>query len=277
MSEREDNVARGYYNSSDAETFYSTIWGGEDIHVGLYESREEPIKAASHRTVETLAARLPRLGAGQRMLDLGSGYCGASRFLAKRFGVGIDAVNVSDVENERARRLNAEAELADLITVHDGVFESLPVGDGGHAAAWSQDAILHSSDRPAVFREVARALQPGGVFVFSDPMQADDCPEGVLDPILARIHLSSLGSVAAYRAHAEEAGLHVEAFEDHTAQLVNHYAAVRRETDARRGELLEAGISPGYIDRMLVGLGHWVEGGENGHLAWGFLTVIKPS
>ena len=27
-------TARDYYNSEDAEAFYSTIWGGEDIHIG---------------------------------------------------------------------------------------------------------------------------------------------------------------------------------------------------------------------------------------------------
>ena len=34
-------TARGYYNSDDADGFYSTIWGGEDIHIGLYESKED--------------------------------------------------------------------------------------------------------------------------------------------------------------------------------------------------------------------------------------------
>ena len=34
-------TARGYYNSDDAEAFYSTIWGGEDIHIGLYEDEAD--------------------------------------------------------------------------------------------------------------------------------------------------------------------------------------------------------------------------------------------
>ena len=275
MSDSGVDVARAYYNSDDAETFYSTIWGGDDIHVGLYQGDDEPIRPASRRTVQALADTLPTLGPADRVLDLGSGYCGASRYLAERFSVTVDAINVSDVENERARALNHAAGLSERITVHDGMFEAIPVADGGHAAAWSQDAILHSSDRAKVFREVARALRPGGVFVFSDPMQADDCPEGVLDPILARIHLSSLGSVAAYRIHAAEAGLHFEGFEDHTHQLVNHYAAVSKETVRRRDELIAAGVDPGYIERMVAGLAHWVNGGRAGHLAWGFFKVIK--
>ena len=29
--------AREYYNSDDADKFYYDVWGGEDIHIGLYE------------------------------------------------------------------------------------------------------------------------------------------------------------------------------------------------------------------------------------------------
>ena len=161
--------------------------------------------------------------------------------------------------------------------MHDASFEALPVEDGLHSAACSQDAMLHSSDRAKVFREVARALRPGGVFVFTDPMQADDCPRGVLDPILARIHLVSLGSVAVYRVHAAEAGLELVSFDDHTPQLVTHYTAVRRATTLRTGELLEAGVEAGYLERMIAGLGHWIEGGKKRHLRWGVFTIVKPA
>ena len=30
------DIARDYYNSDDADHFYFHVWGGEDIHVGLY-------------------------------------------------------------------------------------------------------------------------------------------------------------------------------------------------------------------------------------------------
>ncbi|MFB6261723.1 MAG: SAM-dependent methyltransferase, partial [Thiohalorhabdaceae bacterium] len=44
-------TAREYYNSEDADTFYFTIWGGEDLHIGMYQSEDEPIFDASVRTV----------------------------------------------------------------------------------------------------------------------------------------------------------------------------------------------------------------------------------
>ena len=102
------NVARDYYNSGDADNFYSTIWGGEDIHIGIYESEKEPIRAASRRTVEKMASRLEELGEGSRVLDLGAGYGGPARFLAKNYGCRVVALNLSEVENERNRAMNEE-------------------------------------------------------------------------------------------------------------------------------------------------------------------------
>ena len=31
-----DSVAATYYDSQDADQFYEQVWGGEDIHIGLY-------------------------------------------------------------------------------------------------------------------------------------------------------------------------------------------------------------------------------------------------
>jgi hypothetical protein len=48
-------------------------------------------------------------------------------------------------------------------------------------------------------REAARVLEPGGRFVFTDPMQADDASPGSLQAIHDRLHLSSLASPTFYR------------------------------------------------------------------------------
>jgi sarcosine/dimethylglycine N-methyltransferase len=123
--------------------------------------------------------------------------------------------------------------------------------------------------------EIDRVLKPGGKLIFTDPMQADDCPEGVLKPVLDRIHLDSLGSVAFYRQQAKRLGWQELEFVDLTDQLVKHYGSVRRELRSRRQELT-AHVSEAYIDRMIEGLGHWVSAGEQGYLAWGILLFEKP-
>jgi len=187
-------TAREYYNSDDADNFYATIWGGEDIHIGLYQSDQESIIDASHRTVRHMAELLTGIGPTTHVLDIGAGYGGAARYLAETFGCKVTALNLSEKENQRDREINRQRGLTDKINVVDGSFEAIPADDASFDVVWSQDAILHSGNREKVLQEVARVLKPGGQFVFTDPMQADDCPQGVLQPILDRIHLSSLGA-----------------------------------------------------------------------------------
>jgi sarcosine/dimethylglycine N-methyltransferase len=269
------NIARDYYNSEDADNFYSIIWGGEDIHVGLYDSLEDQITDASHRTVQHMAQKI-NLTPEHHVLDIGSGYGGAARYLAKTFGCSVTALNLSEKENQRARELNAQQGLADKINVVDGSFENIPAEHNSFDLIWSQDAILHSGNKDKVIQEVSRVLKPGGHFIFTDPMQADDCPDGVIEPVLKRIHLDSLGSFALYRKLTQEAGLKEVEIEDLTHQLVNHYTRVRQELSTRREEL-EGKVSSEYIDRMIQGLGHWVDAGDSGYLSWGVMLFQKPA
>ncbi len=269
------DTARDYYDSEDADNFYYTIWGGGDIHIGMYESEEEPVFDASRRTVKYLASLPESLDANTRVLDMGSGFCGAARVLADTCGCEVVALNLSEVENERARKMNEAQGLAHLIEVVDGNFENVPAGDDAFDLVWSQDAILHSGDRAQVLAEAARVLTPGGEMVFTDPMQSDDCPEGVLQPILDRIHLESLGSPGFYRETAGEVGMEEVRFEDLTHQMVTHYTRVLEETERREEELSEV-VSQDYIDRMKKGLGYWIDGGEKGYLVWGGFQFRNP-
>lgn len=270
------STARDYYNSEDADNFYFHVWGGEDIHIGLYEHEDEEIATASRRTVEHMARQVPELDAESRVLDLGAGYGGAARYLASNFGCHVTALNLSEAENERNRAMNRAAGLDHLIEVVDGNFEQVPGPDRQYDLVWSQDAILHSPNREQVIREAARVLKPGGHLLFTDPMQADDCPAGVLQPVLDRIHLASLGSIGFYRQAAQAAGLTETGVEVLTPQLVRHYGRVRAELQAQR-DALAGKVSEAYIERMLAGLQHWVDAGQAGYLAWGILHFRKTS
>lgn len=275
-TDRVATIAQEYYNSSDADNFYFTIWGGEDIHIGLYEHENQPIREASHRTVTTMAEGIPGLDRHSRIIDIGAGYGGSARYLARTYGCRVVALNISEVENERDRRQNREHGLDHLIDVVEGSFEEIPYGDGTFDVVWSQDAILHSGNRAKVLSEAARVLKPGGHLVFTDPMMAVDTPEGVLRPILDRIHLDTLGSPAYYRRELEKLGLALIGFENHTEQLAEHYARVLAETERNEPTLRDV-VSGEYIDRMKTGLAHWVKGGRDGHLVWGIFRFRKPT
>jgi len=268
-------TARQYYNSEDADNFYYHIWGGEDIHIGLYDYDKEPIAIASRRTVKKMTDMLDDLNYQSKIIDLGSGYGGSARFLAKTFGCHVTALNLSETENARNRSTNKQQGVAEHINVVDGSFEQIPVDDESFDVAWSQDAILHSGYREQVIAEIYRVLKPGGQLIFTDPMQADDCPEGVLQPVLDRIHLSSLGSFAFYRQTCAYAGFNEKAIVPMTDQLITHYARVKEELDNNK-DCISGKVSEEYIERMLIGLDNWIDAGKNGYLSWGIMHFVKP-
>jgi sarcosine/dimethylglycine N-methyltransferase len=261
------NTARDYYNSEDADNFYAIIWGGEDIHIGLYDSADEEIGRASRRTVEQMAGWV-RLNPDIKVLDVGAGYGGAARFLAKTYGCRVTCLNLSEVENQRNRSMNRAQGLDHLVDVVDGSFEELPFEDNAFDVVWSQDALLHSGDRSRAVEEAVRVLRPGGELIFTDPMAADGTPPAALAPILDRLKLESMGSPDFYRRHLYRLGMKSVEFRDETPQLANHYQRVLDETQRRDGEL-DGRVSPEYRTRMKAGLRHWVEGGRAGNLAWG--------
>jgi len=269
------SVAETYYDSGDADNFYFQIWGGEDIHIGLYERTPgETIKDASRRTVDTMAEQVD-LGPDSLVLDLGAGYGGAARRLAATRGSRVHCLNISETQNATNRRLTEEQGLSDKVTVVHGRFEDIPEPDGRFDVVWSQDAILHSGDRELVLEEAFRVLKPGGHLIFTDPMEVDDVEPGVLQPVYDRIHLENLGSIGFYTGAAQRVGFEPVLVTELTEHLPRHYGRVAEVLRERYNELAKV-CSRGYLDRMLVGLDNWVKAGDAGHLAWGILHFRKP-
>ncbi|MDT0618829.1 methyltransferase domain-containing protein [Salinisphaera sp. P385] len=267
-------TARSYYNSDDADTFYYTVWGGEDIHIGLYQDEVEPIRDASRRTVAAMADRLSATP-DSRAIDLGGAYGGSPRYLAAKFGCHVVSLNLSEVQNQRARQQTADAGLSDQVTVVDGNFENIPYEDNSFDIAWSQDSFLHSGNRDKVMEEIKRVLKPGGELIFTDPMETENATRDQLQPVLDRIQLESMGSPQFYERKLGELGFEKVAFEDHSEQLPRHYGRVKQELESRYDELLGT-ISQTYLDNMITGLGHWVDNGRAGNLCWGIFHFKLP-
>ena len=267
--------AEEYYNSTPADEFYFKIWGGDHIHVGIYNHSKESIKDASPRIVQMMASKL-NLNTNIKLLDLGSGYGGATRYLAKNFGFQVTCLNLSKTQNERNRSLNKKQNLDNLITVVEGNFEDIPYPEDSFNIVWSQDAIVHSANRELVVQEVVRVLNDSGEFIFTDLMQTNDCPKSILKPVLDRIQLDSLGSFGFYVEQGRKFGVKKTEVQDLSEHLTTHYQRVMEETQDRYNEMVEV-CGKEYIDKMIQGLKHWVKAGENDYLSWGIVHMNKST
>lgn len=268
------DIAESYYDSPDADNFYSLIWGGEDIHVGLYEPGLS-IAEASHRTVLHMLGKLSGVTDLSHVLDIGSGYGGAARVIAKKTGAHVTCLNLSKVENARNETLTRAQGLQKKIAIQHGSFEQIPVLNASYDFVWSQDAILHSANRDRVLDEVLRVLKPGGSFIFTDPMQKDGLDDtSALQPIYDRLHLPNLASIGYYRDGLVKRGMQEVEVENLTHQLGTHYARVAEELQAKRA-MVAGKISDAYCERMLEGLNNWVKGEQKGLLSWAIMHFRK--
>lgn len=270
-----EDATRSYYDTGDVDAFYDAVWGGEDIHTGIYAHEREAIADASRRTVERAADKVTDLlTPDSTVLDLGSGYGGPTRFLAERFGCRVVALNLSETQNRRHRATNAERGLDGLIEVVTGSFHDIPYPDQRFDAVWSQEAFCHSGDRTRVLSEAVRVLKPEGALVFTDVMAAAGVPAKTLRPAVSRLGVDTLATPDFYLRTLAELGLSRTDFDDHSPQLVHHYARLAEET-RKHEQHLRTRISPAYLDTLLTNLPLWVDASRREQLCWGIFHARR--
>ena len=146
---------------------------------------------------------------GMTVLDLGSG-AGFDAFLAReRVGetgqvIGVD---MTDDMLELARK-NAAARGVTNGDFRKGFIEKLPVGGNSVDLVISNCVINLSPDKPAVFREIARVLKPGGQFWFSDIVLLRPLPASVAESVAAYVGcVAGASQLSEYIALLADAGL----------------------------------------------------------------------
>jgi cyclopropane fatty-acyl-phospholipid synthase-like methyltransferase len=146
------------------------------------------------REAELLDYLMGRAGLrdGQRVLDAGCGICGPARHFAGRLDLSIEALTISPLQAEAARRKNQEAGLASRIHVSLGDFHDLAGIYGREAfdTAYFLESLSHSPTPEVVLRSVYEVLKPGGFVYIKDffirPCESTAEQENVL-AVIARV------------------------------------------------------------------------------------------
>lgn len=124
------------------------------------------------------AVKYAEAGNGEVCLDLGCGRGQDVLRMAEQVGPGGFAygLDVSDGMLDKARR-NAEKLGVANVGFLKSRLEAIPLPDDTVNLVVSNCTINHAEDKPAVWREIARVLEPGGRFVVSDIYAIEDVPD----------------------------------------------------------------------------------------------------
>jgi arsenite methyltransferase len=168
---------------------------------------------------------------GEVVVDLGSGG-GLDVFLAsKQVGpqgraIGID---MTPAMIERARA-NAVAGGYTNVDFHLSAIDRIPLPDASVDCVISNCVLNLAPDKPAVFREIARVLKPGGRLAVSDIALKHELPEAIAKSVAAYVGcIAGAIRIDDYRAGLLAAGFeHVEIV-DSGADL-NAYAKIENQS-----------------------------------------------
>jgi SAM-dependent methyltransferase len=161
-------------------------------------------------------ARLAGAKPGLRVLDVGSGLGGSSRYLASNHGCRVTGVDLTPEYCEIATELSRRVGLDGLTDFRCASALETPFEDGAFDVAWTQHAQMNIEDKAGLYEEIFRVLRPGGRLVFHDILA------GPVGPIHFPVHwaedplMSFLIAPDDLRTLLEETGFEVVEWIDKT-------------------------------------------------------------
>lgn len=273
MTGQRERILEQYASPAGRSLYRHVMGDGSDhIHYGLYAGPGTPMREAlpaSCRRLLELALAHGDGTAPERILDLGAGAGGPAKCLAAWTRASLTCVDLCDAP---LRDLDAWAEsegVASRLRTWRGSFAALPADwAGAYDLAWSQDALCHAPDRPAVFAEARRVLRPGGTFAFTDILLAEDAPEAEAAAFTAVNAVQHLGTPSGYLRELREAGFGPVATEDWTAHLPANFRRMRDQIDRFREAMLAEGVPAGNLDRFAEALDRRLRWAPGSVLTW---------
>jgi MPBQ/MSBQ methyltransferase len=180
----DDTVAREY-DAWAADGILEYYWG-EHIHLGYYSAEEMALGYKKKNFIQAkydfidemieFGGIQPESMTTAKVLDVGCGFGGTSRYLAKKLGPQshVTGITLSPMQVERGTELAQQQGVAEntRFVVMDALKMEFP--DNSFDIVWACESGEHMPDKQAYINEMMRVLKPGGTFVMACWSQRDD-------------------------------------------------------------------------------------------------------
>jgi ubiquinone/menaquinone biosynthesis C-methylase UbiE len=190
--------------------------------------------------------------ASDRVLDLGCGIGGPSRFLADRFGCSVLGVDLVPLRIEIADALAAMTSMRDRVTYRVADATDLDLPDESVDQVWMLDVSMHVRNKRALFNEIARVLRPEGLMVMHE--QTGPLPPA-MRPVMRRAPYIA-PSLPQLIRYVEGAGLRMLTWRDTTSIVIEYFLGMRNlivNASESRDSRLATGIPilDGYVETLV--------------------------
>ncbi|KAM7195269.1 S-adenosyl-L-methionine-dependent methyltransferase [Rhypophila sp. PSN 637] len=235
MQALKDRIQLHYDLASD---YYLNLWG-EHIHHGYWateESKANDSKEVAQINLIRLLLEISGVSSGSRVLDVGCGIGGTSRFLASQLGCTVTGITISTKQVELAKRLTkteaAKDATDDKVEGEEGPEGYIRLGKGKvrfieldaekmgeffasdagkFDAVWISEALSHFPNKALFFQNAYKVLRDGGKLALADWFKNEGLDQKQFDddikPIEDGMLLPPMCTQADYVNLAKEAGL----------------------------------------------------------------------
>jgi len=171
---------------------------------------------------------------GEIVVDLGSGggldvFLAAAKVGPTGKAIGIDmTIEMLELARQNAARGRNGVPITN-VEFHQATIDKLPLAAGSVDCVISNCVINLAPDKPAIFREIARVLKPGGRLAVSDIAHKKPLPAEIGQDLMAYVGcIAGAIMIEDYRKQLHEAGFAAVEVIDTKADL-NAYAKVENQ------------------------------------------------
>ncbi|WP_435770484.1 SAM-dependent methyltransferase [Nocardioides sp. SYSU DS0651] len=253
---------------------------GEEFHYGYFVPEGIPLERATAALTGQMLSRA-RIGAGDRVLDVGCGTGRQACDLAEQHGAEVLGITTSGTGVAAATRLADRRGLDGArFEQRDGTANGLP--DGSFDVVWALESSHLMRDRRSLLSESARVLAPGGRLVLCDIIRRREIPFlevrarredfAVLRAAFGDAHMLPLDD---YTTVLEELGLTVEDATDISDETLGTFAAWRANC-AKHADQISALIGEDGLATFVRSTEVLEDFWNDGTLGYGILGAVKP-
>jgi ubiquinone/menaquinone biosynthesis C-methylase UbiE len=197
------------------------------------------------RNATVRLAQLAQINGSERVLDVGCGIGGPSRYLASQFGCRVTGLDLTADFVALAGMLAQRTRLSDKVSYRQGDALDMPFADASFDLVWSQNAAMNIADRDRLYAEMRRVLTPSGRLALQEIAAGPGGEPFYPTPWAGDKSISFLVTPQATRAALERIGFRAVAWQDTTEEALQQQMA--------RTKALETGSLPPLGLHIVIG------------------------
>jgi ubiquinone/menaquinone biosynthesis C-methylase UbiE len=196
----------------------------DEFHIGGRAATAHLAKALTFQT-------------GQKILDVGCGIGGATRFFAQNYDLHVTGIDLTESYIEAATTLSAAVGLSNSVRFMTGNALSLPFENETFDGAYSIHTAMNIADKAKLYQEIRRVLKRGAIFGLYDILHSENpAPLDFPVPWASSTKMSFLSSIGELKSFLVDAGFEILESEDRrdfTVQALSNPILQSKNSPAR--------------------------------------------